>query len=134
MKKSTLAFLLKSFMVVALLIGSSMSAQTFVKRYDQVIKVDRINNETGKLEPEALSVIFSGNDKGDIVFHYDSGKALRFYKIGTILEGASKDKFKYRYITTVDEDGNKVIMQLFDNGIFRVHYQDYTLQYTEKKD
>ena len=133
MKKSTKIFLLKSFALLVFSIGTSMNAQTFVKHYDHVLKKDRINNEIGKLEEINLKVIFSGNDKGDIVFYFDSSEsAERYYKVGTIKEGVSKDGLKYRYITTNSEDGNKVIMQLFDNGIFRVHSQDYTMEYQEQ--
>ena len=131
MKKSTKIFLLKSFVVLILMVGSSMNAQTFVKHYDKYLKKDRINNEVTKLESTKLSVIFSGNDRGDIVFYFDSGEADRYYKVGTIKEGVSKDNLKYRYISTVDENGKSVIIQLFDNGVLRLHAQDYTIEYQE---
>ncbi len=133
MKKSTKTFLLKSFAVVVFLVGSSMNAQTFVKHYDKFLKKDRINNEVSKLEDTKLSVIFSGNDRGDIVFYFDSGDADRYYKVGTIKDGVSKDNLKYRYISTVDESGKSVIIQLFDNGVLRLHAQDYTIEYQETK-
>ena len=125
--KKLLATLTFAFTVAA-------SSQTFVKHYDHVLKKDRINNEIDKIEDIKLSVIFSGNDKGDIVFYFDSGEAQRYYKTGTIRKGVSKDKLQYRYITALAEDNTKIIIQLFDNGVLRMHYQDYTMQYMEYKE
>jgi hypothetical protein len=134
MKKSiTKTNLLKSIAILFLLIGSTVNAQTFVRKYDGFIKNDRVNNEITKLQDTKLSVFFSGNDKGDIIFYFDSGEVQRYYKVGTIKSGVSKDNLKYRYITTVDEDGAKVAIQLFDNGVLRVHKDDYYMEYKEEK-
>ena len=115
-------------------IGVSLNAQTFVKHYDHVLKKDRVNNERSDVERANLSVIFSGNDRGDIIFYFGSGDVKRYIKTGKIIQGTSKDNLSYRYINTVDEDKNKVILQLFDNGVFRVHTQDITYEYQEVGD
>ena len=52
------------------MVESSMNAQVFVKNYDKYLKEDRINNEVSILEDIKLSVIFIGNDRGDIVFYF----------------------------------------------------------------
>lgn len=122
----------KLLSTLTLLISIATTAQTFTKHYDHFIKKDRINSEISKEKKINLDVIFSGNDKGDIIMYFDSTKAERFYKTSKIFSGTSKDNLTYRYIETLNEKGEKVVMQLFDNGVFRVHTQDATFEYACK--
>jgi hypothetical protein len=121
----------KLLLAIALFITLSMNSQTFVKHYDLVIIKDRVNNDQSGVEDTDLSVIFSGDSRGDIIFYFGSGDVKRYIKTGKITQGASKDNLSYRYINTVDEDKNEIILQLFDNGVFRVHTQDVTYEYQE---
>jgi hypothetical protein len=124
----------KLLLTLTLLISMMMSSQTFTKKYNHFTKTDRITNTVSELESTNLTVIFSGNDKGDIIMYFDSGYRIhidRFYKTGKIYEGTSKDGLKYRYIETCHERKEKVIIQLFDIGVFRVHTQDATYEYQE---
>ena len=115
-------------------IGAALNAQTFVRHYDHFVKKDRITNKISDIQQVDLKVIFSGNDKGDIIMYFDSGlniHADRYYKTGKIYDGVSKDGLTYRYIETYNEKKEKVIMQLFDNGVFRVHGQETTYEYQQ---
>jgi hypothetical protein len=105
------------------------NAQTFVRHYSNVIKRDKATNRLGEWEETNLNVIFSGNAKGDIIFYYDLGEVERYYKITEIYSGITVNDLKYRYITTVNEKKDTVMMQLYDNGIFRVHRSKYILEY-----
>jgi hypothetical protein len=105
------------------------NAQTFVRHYSNVIKRDKTTNKLGEWEDTNLNVIFSGNAKGDIIFYYDLGEVERYYKITEIFHGVTANDLKYRYITTVNEKKDTVMMQLYDNGIFRVHRNKYILEY-----
>jgi hypothetical protein len=124
----------KLLLTLTLLISMMMSSQTFTKNYDRFIKKDNRTIVVGELEETNITVVFSGNDKGDIIILDNTGSELRverYYKTGKIYEGTSKDGFKYRYIETRDEKDEKVIMQLFDIGVFRINYRDFTYEYQQ---
>jgi len=105
------------------------NAQSFVGHYINVIKRNKVTNKLGEWEETNLNVIFSGNAKGDIIFYYPSGEVERYYKITDIFHGTTVNNLKYRYITTVNEKKDTVMMQLYNNGVFRVHYSKYILEY-----
>ncbi len=121
----------KLILLSALFISLTINAQSFSSYYDHVIKRDRVNNELSEWEQTNLIAIFSGDDKGDVVLYFSTGKVQRYTKTGKIIEGVSKNGFKYRYIHTVDEHKVHTILQLFDNGVFRVHTQDETYEYQQ---
>ena len=124
----------KLLLALALLISMTVSAQTFTKYYDHVIKKDRHNYSMGEWESTSLYAIFSGNDKGDIILYFDNNintRADRYYKTGRICNGTSKDGFKFRYIETLNEKKEKVTIQLFDIGVLRIHTSDSILEYQQ---
>lgn len=124
----------KLLLAITLFISLATNAQTFTKHYDHVITKDRDTRTISNLEQTSITVIFSGNDKGDIIILNSASSELRaerYYKTGRIYNGTSKDGFKYRYIETRNENKQKVIMQLFDIGVFRVHTQEATYEYQE---
>ena len=125
----------KLLLATALLISLATSAQTFVKRYDHVIKTDRVNGSVSPWQQTDITVIFSGNEKGYIIIYTNTGlvnHADRYTKVGHILPGKAKDGATYRYIQTRNEKQEKIIMQLFDgNGVFRVHSAGFTFEYQE---
>jgi hypothetical protein len=115
--------------LTCLILSLVTNAQTFVRHYSNVIKRDKATNRLGEWEETNLNVIFSGNAKGDIIFYYDLGEVERYYKITEIYNGVTVNDLKYRYITTINEKKDTVMMQLYDNGIFRVHRSKYILEY-----
>jgi hypothetical protein len=124
----------KLLLSIALFISMMVSSQTFTRYYDHVILKDGITRTIDSLEETSTTVVFSGNDKGDIIILTNTGldlRAERYYKTGRIYDGTSKDGFKYRYIETRNESKQKVIMQLFDIGVFRVHTQKGTYEYQQ---
>ena len=124
----------KLLLAITLFISLATNAQTFTRHYDHVIVKDGITRTIDSLKQTSTTAIFSGNDKGDIIILTNTGlnlRAERYYKTGRIYNGTSKDGFKYRYIETRNENKQKVIMQLFDIGVFRVHTQEATYEYQE---
>jgi hypothetical protein len=124
----------KLLLAAVLFISLATSAQTFTRHYDLVVTKSNISNRITEVEPTNVTAIFSGNDKGDIIILNSTATDLiaeRYYKTGRIYEGTSKDGFKYRYIETRNEKQEKVIMQLFDMGVFRVHTSQATYEYQQ---
>jgi hypothetical protein len=129
---------MKKLLLMAMFFATvATSAQTFVKYYDFVTKTDRITHTIGETEPTNITAVFSGNDKGDILIFFNSGMSVhvdRYYKTGKIYSGLSKDSFRYRYIETRNEKKEKVIIQLFDIGVFRIHTKGVTYEYQKSND
>lgn len=121
----------KLLLAITLLICLTTSAQSYSSYYDHVIKRDRVNNELSEWEQTNLIAIFSGDEKGDVVLYFSSGKVQRYSKTGKIINGVSKDGLKYRYINATNEAKEPVTLQLFDIGVFRIHTQDATYEYQQ---
>jgi hypothetical protein len=124
----------KLLLAVALFISLAAGAQTFTRHYDLVVTKSRSASISDDAETTNITVIFSGNDKGDIIILNNTPTDIiadRYYKTGKIYDGTSRDGFKYRYIETCNEKGEKAIMQLFDIGVFRVHTNQATYEYQQ---
>lgn len=124
----------KLLLAITFFITLITSAQTFTRQYDLVVVKNKGTRTLNEAESTNILVVFSGNDKGDIIILNTTAKGLvaeRYYKTGRILEGTSKDGFQYKYIETVNEKQEKVIMQLFDIGVFRVHNSQVTYEYQQ---
>jgi len=124
----------KLLLAAVLFISLATSAQTFTRHYDLVVTKSNSSNRITEVEPTNVTAIFSGNDKGDIIILNSTATDLiaeRYYKTGRIYEGTSKDGFKYRYIETRNEKQEKVIMQLFEMGVFRIHTSQATYEYQQ---
>jgi len=124
----------KLLLAAVLFISLATSAQTFTRHYDLVVTKSNSSNRITEVEPTNVTAIFSGNDKGDIIILNSTATDLiadRYYKTGRIYEGTSKDGFKYKYIETRNEKQEKVIMQLFEMGVFRIHTSQATYEYQQ---
>ena len=124
----------KLLLAAVLFISLATSAHTFTRHYDLVVTKSNSSNRITEVEPTNVTAIFSGNDKGDIIILNSTATDLiaeRYYKTGRIYEGTSKDGFKYRYIETRNEKQEKVIIQLFEMGVFRIHTSQATYEYQQ---
>jgi hypothetical protein len=129
MKKSTKLCLVVLLTFMTFLLGQTMQSQTFVKHYNKVISKNMVTNEYSSWSDINLIAIFSGNDKGDIILYYSDDNVERFTKISKITSGLNKQGLKYRYIEANNESGDKITLQLYDNGIFRLVYPEYIIEY-----
>jgi hypothetical protein len=124
----------KLLLAITLFISLATSAQTFTRHYDHVAVKERGSRTPNEIVSTDITVVFSGNEKGDIIVLSNLSSNLtadRYYKTGRIYDGTSKDGFKYRYIETRNEKQERVIMQLFDMGVFRIHKQGTTYEYQQ---
>lgn len=124
----------KLLLAITLFISLATSAQTFTRHYDYLAVKERGSRTPHELFPTDITVVFSGNDKGDIIVLSNLSSNLsadRYYKTGRIYDGISKEGFKYRYIETRNEKKEKVIIQLFDIGVFRIHTREVTYEYQQ---
>jgi hypothetical protein len=127
----------KLLLSLMLLISMMMSSQTFTRHYDYLAVKERGARSPYELFPTDITVVFSGNDKGDIIVLQNLSFNLtadRYYKTGKIYDGISKEGFKFRYIETRNEKKEKVIIQLFDIGVFRIHTKGVTYEYQKSND
>ena len=122
----------KLLLSLMLFISMMVSSQTFTRHYDYIAVKEKGSRAPHELFPTDITVVFSGNDKGDIIVLSNLSYNLtadRYYKTGRIYDGISKEGFKYRYIETRNEKKEKVIIQLFDIGVFRIHTKGVTYEY-----
>ena len=67
----------KLLLAITLFISLVTNAQTFTRYYDHVIVKDGITRTIDSLEQTSTTVVFSGNDKGDIIVLTNTGLNLR---------------------------------------------------------
>ncbi len=97
-----------------LLLSASMFAQeTFVKKYNSIIS--KKNDVVQPWEETDVTVVFNPKGVRDIVFYYSSGKTLILHQISGAKEGKTTDGAGYQIVECLDEDGDKVAVQLFDD-------------------
>jgi hypothetical protein len=107
MKKLILSILFLTFSLTSF-------SQTFVKKYTSVIS--KKAGILGDWKDISLTVVFNEKETGDIVFYYTDGSTKRFHQFGDVIEGKTDSGEDYQVITCIDnEDGTKVLIQLFDN-------------------
>jgi hypothetical protein len=121
----------KLLIMLALVLGVSANAQTksYTLKYNTSIKTTKNPKAKFKAKDIDLYVIFSGDDKGDVILFFNEYKIERYKKSNHIQEGVNKEGKPFRWIATVREDGVPALLQLFDNNVLRIHYQGYTIEY-----
>ena len=117
--------------MLVLILGVSTNAQTksYTLKYNTSIKTTKNPKVKFKVKDIDLYVIFSGDDKGDVILFFNEYKIERYKKSNQIQEGVNKEGKPFRWIATVREDGVRALLQLFDNNVLRIHYQGYTIEY-----
>ena len=103
-----------------LLLSVSIFAQeTFVKKYTSMI-----SKKDGVLQPwvnTEVTIVFNPKGVKDIVIYYSSGKTLTLHQIGGATSGKTSSGESYQIVDCIDEDGEKLAVQLFDDDTcFRV--------------
>lgn len=121
----------KLLVILALVLGVSINAQTksFSIKYNTSIKITTNPKSSFKKEKINLYVIFSGDEKGDVILFFNENKIERYKKYNEIQEGVNKEGKSFRWIATVREDGVPALLQLFDNNVLRIHYRGYNIEY-----
>ena len=114
-----------------LLITSITFAQdTFVRNYKSLLVTRDF-----KKEPEreiSLAVIFNADKENTIVFRYANGISKKFFQVSNVTNGKTEGGYEYQMIDIIDaENGNELILQLFDNdNVLRLVIDDgYSLEF-----
>ncbi len=77
--------------------------------------------------------IFNVNERGDIHLYTNSGKIMKFVQTMQVKEGyIQKGGHSYQISILLDDEGNEIIMQLFNNynlGLKLIHPSGYVIQF-----
>ena len=105
--------------VLLLLVTSMFSQETFVKKYTSMVsKKDEVLQPWEKVD---VTVVFNPKGVRDIDIYYSSGNSITLHQIGSATEGKTNSGEGYQIIECIDQDGEKLSIQLFDdNTCFRI--------------
>lgn len=107
---------MKKLLLGALLLLSmfGFSQEPFVKKYNSLISIK--NNVKQPWEKTDITVVFNSKGRREIVIYYsNSDKSITFYQIESPRTGKTKNGESYQIVECVDQDGEKVALQLFDD-------------------
>lgn len=104
----------KLLLIGALLLSSLMfSQETFVKKYYTSIAFKAGVKQ--QWESVDLTVVFNAEGKRKIVLYYSDGKVKVLHQVSGAVEEKTVDGDGYQFISCIDEKGNQVGLQLFDD-------------------
>ena len=106
---------MKRLLLGALLLLSitMFSQETFVKKYTSMI-----SKKEGVLQPwqdTDVTVVFNPKKVRDIVIYYSTGNTLTLHQVGSTTQGKTEDGVGYQFVECIDQDGEEVGIQLFDD-------------------
>lgn len=119
-------------MMLLLVIATSYSQDTFVKKYTSMISTK--NYKESKNEEINLTVVFNSDKKKGVKFYFEDGKIKSFTQIGKIEKGFTENGTRYQLMLAIDnENGYEVGIQLFDDvNALRILISDgYNIEYYE---
>lgn len=94
---------------------TTVNAQdTFVVKYTSLIT--KIDNKLGEWEKVDLTVVFNEKNTNNVVLYYPN-KTITLYKIGGVETSKTNIGDEYQIIDCVDEEGNKLSLQLFSDAM-----------------
>lgn len=104
--------MINKVLIISFLFGVSLcnAQDSFVKKYTSYIT--KTNDKLSEWEDTDLTVVFNEKGTNNVVLYYP-GKTKTFYKIGNIEKDKTKSGEDYQVIQCVDDDGNKLSLQLF---------------------
>lgn len=106
---------MKKLLLGALLLLSTLmfSQETFVKKYTSMIsKKDGVLQPWEKVD---VTVVFNPKKVRDIVIYYSTGNTLTLHQVGGATNGKTEDGIGYQIVSCIDQDGESVAVQLFDD-------------------
>ena len=106
---------MKKLLLGALLLLSVtvFSQEAFVKKYTSMVsKKEDVLQPWERID---VTVVFNSKGSKDIVFYYATGNTRTFHQITDVTEGKTEDGQGYQFVHCVDQDGNRVGVQLFND-------------------
>lgn len=101
-------------MTLLICFNISNAQDTFVRKYTSY--VTKTNNELSEWEDIDLTVVFNEKNTNNVVLYYPS-KTKTLYKIGNVESNKTNNGDEYQIIECVDEEGNKLSLQLFSDAM-----------------
>ena len=95
---------------------TSISQKTFVKKYTSYITVNTETKTKSAWEDLDLTVVFNEKETDNIVMYYPD-RVKKLYKVGVVENGKTTDGDSYQAIECIDDEGDKVYLQLFQDGL-----------------
>lgn len=112
---------MKKLLVIVLFMMSlmSFSQTTFVRNYTSfIVERDYVKE---KEKSVTLTVIYNPNGENKVVFKFGDGRTRNFYQVSKVEEGKTEGGYEYQLMNVVDDDGEEVVLQLFDkNNALRI--------------
>jgi hypothetical protein len=104
----------KLLLGLILLLSVQLHAQEqFAKSYNSMVSMKKyVKSEWTSVD---LTVVFNENGKKNIKFYYSGGKVMKFHQISDVYEDKTTAGEGYQSIECIDQDGDKVILQLFND-------------------
>lgn len=120
------------FILVFFLGVFTLSAQENFRRDFSYVSM-YVDGEWSESEEGDNTFVFNANDRGDI-FHYTaSGKKWVYRKLSDPEEGYTDKTYEhYQSVIILNEEGNEVILQLFDDvkiGLKLIFNSDFMIQF-----
>ncbi len=107
---------MKKLLLGCLLLLSSficLAQDTFVEKYKSVISVS--DYKVGEWQDTEMTVVFNANGVKDIVFYYPNETVKTMHQITSSKKGTTENGAEYQIIECIDESGERLALQLFDN-------------------
>jgi hypothetical protein len=105
---------------------NNTSSGRFRRDYNYIAVYDPQDKEWSDWQEGTNTVVFNVNDNGDIKIYYASGEYEVFRKISEVYEDSADDGEEYQIVAILDEDGEEMALQLFNNGNMKLIYPDGT--------
>lgn len=121
MKKLLLATLLFIFSIGA------FAQDTFVEKYKSVISVS--DYKVGEWQDTEMTVVFNANGVKDIVFYYPNETVKTMHQITSSKKGTTDNGTEYQIIECIDEKGERLALQLFDNCLRILINKGYYIEF-----
>lgn len=124
--------LLLIILSVVFIAFNSYSQDNFRRDYTYVsIYQDGVWSESNEGDN---TFVFNANERNDIIHYTNSGKKYLYRKLSGIEEGYTEDdnRYKYQLVMVLDDDGNEIILQLFDDddiGLKLILSEDLMIQF-----
>jgi hypothetical protein len=108
-------------------ISITNAQETFVRKYTNCIS--KIGEKLGDWEEIDLTVVFNEKNTNNVVLYYPN-KTKTLYKIGNVKTSKTVDGDEYQLIDCIDEEGNKLSLQLFSE-VMRIIFSGGYVEFHE---
>ena len=110
--------------IVFLFLGTLLYGQTDKFRRDYNYVSFYRDGKWGKWEEGRNTIVFNANANNDIVIYKASGDKEVYRKISNIEKGKNKDGKNYQSLVLVDEEGDELVLFLYDSGTLKFVYDE----------